>query len=193
MRALKTHAAAIGAGMVLAAACVLPSSSGSEAVTEPSTLERAAISPEVLYSPEDRPADRLVALYAGARKSIYLAIYGLTYPPIVKALVAAHKRGVDVRLITDRQKLEDRNQRTALETLRLAGIPIKVNRHDGLMQLKQAIVDDLVNTSGSMNQTSSAARYNDERLDVIHDAASTQRAKDKFLKMWTDRSRFEDW
>jgi len=61
------------------------------------------------------------------------------------------------------------------------------------MHIKQAVIDDRVNTSGSMNQTSSAARYNDERLDILHDAASTQRAKDKFLKMWADQSRFEDW
>lgn len=178
-----------------AAACLLALLAGgaSAAVQEASVPERVTASLEVLYSPEDRPADRLVSLYEGARKSIYLAIYGLTYPPIIKALVAAHKRGVDVRVITDRQKLEDRNQRTGLETLRLAGIPIKVNRHDGLMHIKQAIIDDQINTSGSMNQTSSAARYNDERLDILHDAASTQRAKDKFLKMWTDHSRFEDW
>lgn len=193
MRALKTTSTVIGTGIGLAAVCLVALSPVSEAVAERSSPERVVISPEVLYSPEDRLGDRLVALYNGARKSIYLAIYGLTYPPIIKALVAAHKRGVDVRLITDRKKLEDRNQRTALETLRLAGIPIKVNKHDGLMHIKQAIVDDLVNTSGSMNQTTSAARYNDERLDVVHDAVSTQRAKDKFLKMWADRSRFEDW
>ena len=149
--------------------------------------------PEVLYSPEDRPADRLVALYEEARQSIYLAVYSFTYPPIVRALVAAKKRGVDVRVITDRGKLDDQKQRAALETLRLAGIPIKVNRHDGLMHLKQAIVDDRVNTSGSMNQTASAARYNDERLDILHDPASTHRAKEKFLKMWADHSRYEDW
>ena len=109
------------------------------------------------------------------------------------ALVAAKKRGVDVRVITDRGKLDDPKQRTALETLRLAGIPIKVNRHDGLMHLKQVVVDDRVNTSGSMNQTASAARYNDERLDVFHDSASTHRAKEKFLTMWADHSRYEDW
>ena len=191
MRARKTTS--IGTRMGLAVICLVAFSPGWGAVLETSTFERATIPSEVLYSPEDRPGDRLVALYEGARKSIYLAIYGLTYPPIIKALVAAHKRGVDVRLITDRKKLEDRNQRAALQTLRLAGIPIKVNRHDGLMHIKQAIVDDLVNTSGSMNQTTSGARYNDERLDVVHDAASTQRAKDKFLKMWADPSRFEDW
>ena len=89
--------------------------------------------------------------------------------------------------------MEDRNQRTALETLRLAGIPIKINRHDGLMHIKQVVIDEQVNTSGSMNQTSSGARYNDERLDILHDAASTQRAKEKFLKMWADQVRYEDW
>jgi phosphatidylserine/phosphatidylglycerophosphate/cardiolipin synthase-like enzyme len=146
-----------------------------------------------LYSPEDRPADRLVALYGAAQKSIYLAIYGLTYPPIIKALVAAHKRGVDIRVITDRQKLEDRNQRAGLETLRLAGIPIKVNTHDGLMHIKQAIIDERISTSGSLNQTTSAARYNDERLDILHDPISTRRAHAKFLKMWADHDRFADW
>lgn len=156
-------------------------------------LEQATSRLEVLYAPEDRPGDRMVALYESARKSIYLATYGLTYPPIVKALVAAHKRGVDVRVITDRERVEDRNQRTALETLRLAGIPIKINRHDGLMHIKQAVIDEQLNTSGSMNQTSSGARFNDERLDILHDAASTQRAKEKFLKMWADQVRYEDW
>ena len=178
-----------------ATGCLLLSSPGWPALgaKDAPASERTTPSPEVLYSPEDRPADRLVALYESARSSIYLAIYGLTYPPIIKALVAAHKRGVDVRVITDREKLEDRKQRAALDTLRLAGIPIKVNRHDGLMHIKQAIIDDRVNTSGSMNQTTSAARYNDERLDIVHDVAGTQRAKDKFLKMWADAGRFEDW
>src|SRR5207237_8136614 len=99
----------------------------------------------------------LVALDEGARHSIYIATYGWTYPPVVKALVAAKKRGVDVRIITDRGKLDDRNQRAALDTLRLAGVPIKINRHDGLMHMKQVVVDDRANAAGSMNQTSSAA------------------------------------
>ena len=111
----------------------------------------------------------------------------------MKALVAAKKRGVDVRIITDREKLNDKNQRAALKTLNIASVPIKINRHDGLMHVKQAVVDDHVNTSGSFNQTSSAARYNDERLDVFHDAGTTHRAKEKFLKMWGDHARYEDW
>lgn len=153
----------------------------------------AAPSVEIYYAPEDLPGERLAALYAKARRYIYVAIYGITYPPIVKALVAAHKRGVDVRVISDRERLNDPKQRTALETLRLAGIPIKVNRHENLMHLKQVVMDDEINTSGSMNQTGSGNRYNDERLDVFTDPVTSAKARDKFLAMWKDTGRYQDW
>ncbi len=152
-----------------------------------------AASIEIYYAPEDAPVDRLVKLYDGARRYIYVAVYGLTYPPAVKALISAKKRGVDVRIMTDREKLNDPKQRAALETLRLAGIPIRVNRHDGLMHLKQVVVDDELNTSGSVNQTSSGNRYNDERLDVITDHATSVKAREKFLAMWKDQSRYQLW
>jgi phosphatidylserine/phosphatidylglycerophosphate/cardiolipin synthase-like enzyme len=152
-----------------------------------------AASVEIYYAPEDLPGERLAALYGKARRYIYVAIYGITYPPIVKELVAAKKRGVDVRIITDREKLTDPKQLTALETLLLAGIPIKVNRHENLMHLKQVVMDDEVNTSGSMNQTGSGNRYNDERLDVFTDPVTSAKARDKFLSMWKDTERYQDW
>ena len=158
------------------------------------TAARAsAASVEVYYAPEDLPGDRLAALYDQATRSIYVAVYRLTYPPIVKALVAAKKRGVDVRVLTDREGLDDPKVASALTTLHLAGVPIRINRHDALMHLKQAVIDDEVNTSGSMNQTGSANRYNDERLDVIRDRVTTGKAREKFLALWKDEERFRDW
>lgn len=148
---------------------------------------------ETYYAPEDNPGDRVVQLYQDAEHYIYVAMYAFTYPSAVRALVAAKKRGVDVRVITDRGRLEDQKQTAALETLRLAGVPIRINRHDNLMHMKQVVVDDRVNTNGSMNQTSSGNGYNDERLDIIEDAASTTKAKQKFLAMWRNRERFVAW
>ena len=98
-----------------------------------------------------------------------------------------------MRMLTDQERTQDLKQRTALETLRLAGIPIRVNQHDGLMHLKQVVIDDAVNTSGSMNHTTSGNRYNDERMDLITDRTITIRAREKFLSMWNDRERFADW
>ncbi|MER3422810.1 MAG: hypothetical protein C4293_05830, partial [Nitrospiraceae bacterium] len=148
---------------------------------------------EIYYAPEDLPGNKIVSIYDRARRYIYVAVYGITFPPAVQALVSAKKRGVDVRVITDREKLDDPKQRTALETLRMAGIPIRVNHHDGLMHMKQVVVDDEINTSGSMNQTGSGNRYNDERLDVIIDHATSVKAREKFLAMWKDPVRYEAW
>ncbi|MEO6308563.1 MAG: phospholipase D-like domain-containing protein [Nitrospiraceae bacterium] len=148
---------------------------------------------EVYYGPEDAPLDRLTALYRHATRYLYVAVYGLTSPRAVEAMVTAKKRGVDVRLITDLRRIEDMKQLTALRTLHLAGIPILVNQHDGLMHLKQVVIDDEVNASGSMNHTTSGNRYNDERLDVITDHAITVKAREKFLAMWNDRTRYREW
>ena len=148
---------------------------------------------EVYYGPDDAPLNRLTTLYQHATRYLYVAVYGLTSPRAVEAMVAAKKRGVDVRLITDLQRIKDTKQRTAIHTLHLAGIPILVNQHDGLMHLKQVVIDDEVNVSGSMNHTTSGNRYNDERLDVITDHEITAKAREKFLTMWNDRTRYREW
>ena len=148
---------------------------------------------EVLYSPDDAPLDRVVTLYRHAKRYIYVSVYGLTYPRAVEALVAAKKRGVDVRMLTDQERTRDEKQHIALQTLRLAGIPIRVNQHDGLMHLKQVVIDDEVNTSGSMNHTTSGNRYNDERMDIISDRTISVKARERFLSLWNDHVRFAEW
>ena len=127
---------------------------------------------EVLYAPNDAPLDRLVMLYHQAKRYIYVSVYGLTYPRAVQALVAAKKRGVDVRMLTDQERTQEVKQRTALETLRL---------------------DDEINTSGSMNHTTSGNSYNDERMDIITDRAISLKAREQFLSLWNDRARFAEW
>jgi len=148
---------------------------------------------DVYYAPEDLPGDRLVALYQNAHRYIYVAVYGMTFPPAVDALVNAKKRGLDVRILTDREKAKDPKQAIALQTLRLAGIPVRVNLHDALMHLKQVVLDDEINASGSMNHTTSGHRYNDERLDVITDRSISVKARHKFLTLWDDETRYGEW
>ena len=168
---------------ILCVACVIGGLVGSADAT----------SIEVYYAPEDEPMTKLSKIYEHASRYIYVAVYGLTSPLAVKGLVEAKKRGLDVRVITDRERLDDQKQKTAVETLYLAGIPILLNQHDGLMHLKQVVIDDEINASGSMNHTGSGNRYNDERLDVIRDHAITAKAREKFLAMWKDEQRFYHW
>ncbi len=153
----------------------------------------SALTVDVWYAPEDEPLKQVIGLYDRASRYIFVTVYGLTSPAAVQALIKAKKRGLDVRVITDRERLTDGKQRAAMSSLRLSGIPVRVNRHGGLMHLKQVVVDDEVNTNGSMNHTTSGNRYNDERLDVIRDRATSVKAREKFLSLWSDARRFRPW
>lgn len=61
------------------------------------------------------------------------------------------------------------------------------------MHLRQVAIDDEININDSMNHATSGNRYNDERLGIIRDHALTVQAREKFLWMWKDDDRFEDW
>ena len=44
---------------------------------------------EVYYGPDDAPLDHLTTLYRHATRYLYVAVYGLTSPRAVEAMVAA--------------------------------------------------------------------------------------------------------
>ncbi|HXN07700.1 MAG TPA: phospholipase D-like domain-containing protein [Nitrospiria bacterium] len=147
---------------------------------------------QTFYGPEGHLADRIALLYDEARKSIYVACFNITSQPLSKALIKAKIRGVDVRVIIDRGEYENNQTHRAVSMLVKAGIPVKTNRHEGLMHIKQAVIDGQINTSGSFNQTWNADHVNDERLDLITDAGNSKKALEKFLAMWGDTDRFEE-
>ncbi|MCA9522555.1 MAG: hypothetical protein KC609_16365 [Myxococcales bacterium] len=59
--------------------------------------------PKLFVGPDDLEPT-IVAAINGAKTSIYLTIYQITQTVFSDALIAAHDRGVDVKVITDRQQ-----------------------------------------------------------------------------------------
>jgi phosphatidylserine/phosphatidylglycerophosphate/cardiolipin synthase-like enzyme len=137
------------------------------------------------------PEKALTAVMGGATKSLDIAIYSLTLPEIVQAIVAAKQRGVVVRVITDDSQAKGASQSTALRTLLDAGIPVKQNTHSGLMHLKVTIADRQVVTTGSFNYSNAASTVNDEVLVVLRDAGLAESWSQEFQRMWDDKAKFE--
>ena len=77
----------------------------------------AAATIEVWYAPEDQPLEHVVRIYDRATRYIFVAVYGLTSPLAVKALVAAEKRGVDVRVIKDALQVRKESEQPANQKL----------------------------------------------------------------------------
>lgn len=131
---------------------------------------------EVCFSPPlpggCDPARAIEAAIGAARASILVLAYEITPGPLVTTLIAAHRRGVDVRAIVDYKQLTDRRNRDdafAVERLGAAGIPVLVDRPPGLMHDKVMVIDGEVVITGSFNYTYSAEHRNVENLLVIHD------------------------
>jgi phosphatidylserine/phosphatidylglycerophosphate/cardiolipin synthase-like enzyme len=96
-----------------------------------------------------------------AKRSIELAMYDFTNRDIKDALIEAKNRGVEVRVVTDDNKIEDE----VYQELILNGIKV-VNDNDSskLMHNKFLIIDDNILWTGSANYTVFAFYRNYENL-----------------------------
>jgi phosphatidylserine/phosphatidylglycerophosphate/cardiolipin synthase-like enzyme len=146
---------------------------------------------EVCFSPPlpagCDPGRAIESAVRAARKSILIQAYEITPGPLVTALVAAHRRGVEVRAIVDYKQLTDRRNHDdafAVEHLAGAGIPVLVDRPPGLMHDKVMIIDGEVVVTGSFNYTYSAEHRNVENLLVIRDPTLAA----QYVQHWRSRA-----
>jgi phosphatidylserine/phosphatidylglycerophosphate/cardiolipin synthase-like enzyme len=142
---------------------------------------------QLYFSPEDR-LDRVVLNAINAAEDhILVAVFSLRLDSIGDALIAAHRRGVEVVVITDRKQSET----TALdERIRGAGITVIEALNDTTpftaMHHKFMVVDGRTTVVGSFNWTYSAARYNYEDLAVIAGDPEVAAAfEGEFGRLWT--------
>ncbi|KAB8143999.1 phospholipase [Chloroflexia bacterium SDU3-3] len=105
-----------------------------------------------------------------ASKRIDLATFDFDIPEVTDALIAAKKRGVEVRLIVDSENLE--TEEVAQETGRLksAGIPVHFDDREPFMHNKFASIDDKIAWMGSWNVTTNDTfRNNNNFIRFVND------------------------
>jgi hypothetical protein len=82
--------------------------------------------------------EELAAVIEQAETSVDLATYDLDLERVTSALIAAHRDGVRVRVVTE----SDNAHEDAITNLQQAGIPVVEDGHDwGLMHNKFAVID----------------------------------------------------
>lgn len=150
----------------------------------------------VYFSQPDNPASKsyrggpdayLADAIENARLSVDIAVLNLNLWSIRDALIAAHRRGVQVRMVTD----SDYSDGTEIKALREAGIPVLGDRRESLMHHKFVIIDRQQIWTGSMNLTINGAYRNDNNLIRIQDEQLAQDYLVEFDEMFVD-DRFGD-
>ncbi len=124
---------------------------------------------KVCYSPKYDGVSctaQIVGEINGAKEIILVQAYSFTSQEIVDALISAHKRGVDVRIILDKSNLRGKGNK--LQNVVDAGIPTYIDSKHAIAHNKVMIIDYSAIITGSFNFTKNAEVANAENSVVIH-------------------------
>jgi phosphatidylserine/phosphatidylglycerophosphate/cardiolipin synthase-like enzyme len=125
----------------------------------------AAGTVEVAFSPSGGITKMIVTELDSAKKSIEVQAYSFTSAPIAKALVDAHKRGVQVRVIIAKSQ---ETLHYSAATFLAAGIPVHIDKAFRIAHNKIMIIDKTDVITGSFNFTKAAAESNAENCLILH-------------------------
>jgi phosphatidylserine/phosphatidylglycerophosphate/cardiolipin synthase-like enzyme len=137
---------------------------------------------EVCFSPEGGCEARILYWISRANLSVHVMVSSLTLDRVGDALVNAHRRGIDVKVILD---MHDAEEGSEYDKLVEAGVPVKFHQGSGLMHNKVAIIDGSITITGSYNWTKSAENENDENLIVINSAEISHAYEEEFDRIWS--------
>ena len=126
-----------------------------------------ALSAEGIVLQEENCEKRLVELIKNSNDYIDVSVYSINNKKLVDALIAAHRRGVKVRVLTDKVQAAGKSSR--IWELLAADIPLRVHTHKRIMHTKVAIYDGSSVSSGSFNWTEPAVHKNEEVCDIFID------------------------
>ena len=128
---------------------------------------------EVYFSPKGGCTEAVVAELEKAKKSILVQAYSFTSSPIATALVAAKKRGVDVRAVLDKSQRSEKY--SSADFVAHGGIPTFIDAKHAIAHNKIMVIDAAVVITGSFNFTKAAESNNAENLLVIRDPKLAER------------------
>jgi phosphatidylserine/phosphatidylglycerophosphate/cardiolipin synthase-like enzyme len=124
----------------------------------------------------------LVDAIDGARLSIDVAAYSLSLNSVRFALINAHRRGVQVRVVMESTNMDRSDPQALIE----AGIPVVGDNMDGLMHNKFMVIDKSEVWLGSMNFTDSGTYDDNNNLMRIHSTKTAENYSVEFKEMFEE-------
>lgn len=142
---------------------------------------------EAHFSPGEDCRRQLLDLLVAARETLDISVFTISDDRLSDAIIAAQKRGIQVRLITDNDKALD--QGSDIARLMDHGIDVRMDNTANHMHHKFAVVDKHVLVNGSFNWTRSATDYNQENILVTNEPKLVAAYFNEFESLWNEFSR----
>ncbi len=138
----------------------------------------------IYFSPGEECLGAILNHINSSNHIIKICLFTISDNRISDALISKHKRGVQIKIISDNDKIFDKG--SDIEELSRAGIPVRLDVTDKHMHHKFALFDNEKILTGSYNWTRSAERYNHENV-LITDSKRVFRSFEKeFDALWKE-------
>lgn len=148
----------------------------------------------VYFSPRGNCEKMIIDRINSAEKTIDAAVYSINNDNIINALIDAKKRGVKVRILTDKTQAKGRSSK--VKYLYDNGINIRVHSQFKIEHNKFAVYDKVKGSTGSFNWTNPAEKKNSENcifFDDTDNAVSDYSKRFEYLWKINTKEKSEDW
>ncbi|WP_165865000.1 phospholipase D-like domain-containing protein [Rufibacter latericius] len=136
------------------------------------------------FSPGEDCLSAIQECLRAAKSSLRICVFTISDDRITQAILAAHRKGIKIQLLTDNEKLFDKG--SDIRQLAQAGIKVKVDNTTNHMHHKFVLVDNTQVLTGSYNWTRSAALYNHENVLVTSDPQVVAGYAREFTRLWNE-------
>jgi len=117
-----------------------------------------------------------------ATQSMDICVFTITDNKIRKLISRKQQEGVEIRIITDDDKVSDAG--SDIVDFKTLGIPVKVDKTEAHMHHKFAIIDKKLLLNGSFNWTVAARKRNFENVMITNDDTCVKKFNGEFEKLW---------
>lgn len=145
-------------------------------IPEPSALSDA------YFSPGDACRNTIINQINSATQQLHICVFTISDDLITDAILTSHKRGTQVRIITDNDKSHDEG--SDIEQIAREGISVKMDRSPNHMHHKFMVTDEKAIITGSYNWTRSAAKFNQENIVLSKEAGLIKSYLKEFDQLW---------
>jgi phosphatidylserine/phosphatidylglycerophosphate/cardiolipin synthase-like enzyme len=131
--------------------------------------------------------EKLIEYIDDTQRTIHIAAFEFNLTPVAEALIAAHKRGVEVHWVTDDEhgiEADEEDDRGQFAMLEKAGIEVRDDGRSALMHNKFWIFDNQTVWTGSTNITVNGNFRNNNNVLVIDSPQVAAIYEREFAEMW---------
>ncbi len=144
---------------------------------------------QVCFSPKNECSEKICKFIRKAEQSLLICVFTISDNEITKNILAAHARGVDIKIITDNDKTMDKG--SDIYQMATQGVKIKVDMSRHHMHHKFAIRDNKALLTGSYNWTRSAEIYNQENFIITGEKKLIKSFRKEFDKLWKEMTNYK--